>query len=400
VRLDRWEWGNGDFWLLDLASQEARNLTPGHAGRFGTPVFSPDGASIFVQSGYGTTRFPVRIDVATGLVTPLARTEGVMRVGSWSDDRRTYAYVYTDFATPLDVYVGRADAQGDRQHRVTDLNGWLRDEIALGSVERVEWPSFDGRRIEGLLHRPPGDGPSAAPRPLIVHVPCGPGCAFLNSFSAKGQVWAGLGYAQLSVNVRGASNYDDAHLHATLFDIGGGDRRDLESGVDAMVERKIADPERLGINGWSYGAVLGGYTITRTTRFKAAVLGAIVSDFASEYGATVYYDVERWFIGGNPWTEPDRWRALGSFNSAHRVRTPTLLHHGDDDDTCSPFQSMNFFAALRTFGTPARLIRYPGESHDFRQPAHLRLRDTQDVAWMQWFVRGLRGPETPESPPR
>ena len=389
VRLDRWTYGNGDFWLLDVTSGAVRNLTPGHRGRFGAAVFSPDGATLLAQSGYGTTRFPVRIDVATGRITPLARTEGVMRVGSWSDDGRAYAYVYSDFTTPPDVYVGRAEAGADRQHRVSDLNPWVGEEIALGSVQRVEWSSFDGRRIEGLLHRPPGE-PGGTPRPMIVHVPCGPGCAFLNSFSAKTQVGAGLGYAQLSVNVRGASNYDDAHMQANQFDIGGGDRRDIESGVDAMVERKVADPERLGIEGWSYGGVLGGYTITRTTRFKAAVLGAMVSDFVGEYGATVYYDVERWFIGGNPWTEPELWRARSAYTYADRVRTPTLLHHGDEDDTCSPIQSMNFFAALRTFGTPARLIRYPGEGHDFRQPAHLRLRDTQDVLWMQWYVRGIR----------
>jgi len=199
--------------------------------------------------------------------------------------------------------------------------------------------------------------------------------------------------------VRGASNYDDAHMLGNRFDIGGGDRRDLETGVDALVARGLADPERLAIDGWSYGAILAGFTLTKTARFKAASLGAMVSDFVSEYGATAYYDMERWYLGGNPWTEPEQWRGRSSLTHADRVRTPTLLHHGDDDDTCSPFQSMNFFAALRTFGTTARLLRYPGESHDFRQPAHLHLRDSQDVAWMQWFVRGIRGPESPDGPP-
>ena len=393
VRLDRWELGNGDLWLLDVASGQARNLTPGHPGRFGQAVFSPDGTALFVQSGYGTTRFPVQIEVASGRITPLVETKGVVRVGSWSADRRTFAYVYTDFASPADVYVGRVNVRADRQHRLTDLNPWVRDEIALGSAQAVQWPSFDGKTIEGLLHLPPADVGATGPRPMIVHVACGPGCAWLNSFSVKNHVWAGLGYAQLSPNVRGSSNYDDALMRGNKFDIGGGDRRDIEAGTDAMVERGIADPERLGIDGWSYGGVLGGYTLTRTTRFKAASLGAMVSDFISEYGAVVYYDMELWFLGGNPWTEPEQWRGRGSLTHADRVRTPTLLHHGDEDTTCSPFQSMNFFAALRTFGTPVRLIRYPGEGHDLRQPAHLRLRDSQDVAWMQRYLRGIRGPD-------
>lgn len=400
VRLDRWENGNGDLWRLDVASGEIRNLTPSHRGRFAQPVFSPDGKSLFVPSGFGTARFPVRIDIASGRITPLVQTEGNVRVGSWSDDRRTFAYIYQDFTTPPDIYIGQTDSSADRQRRLTDLNPWVREEIALGSVQRVQWSSFDGRSIEGLLHLPPGGIDTIGvqkPRPMIVHVACGPGCAWLNQFSVKSQVYAGLGYAQLSPNVRGTSNYDDELMRGNKFDIGGGDRRDLLAGVDAMVARKIADPDRLAIDGWSYGAVLAGYTLTQTTRFKAASLGAMVSDWMSEYGAGANYDMELWYLGGDPWTNPEHWRERSSLTHADRVRTPTLLHHGDEDETDAPFHSLNYFAALRKFGTPARLIRYPGEPHDFQQPLHLQLRDTQDVAWMQWFVRGIRSPETPSN---
>ncbi len=393
VRLDAWELGNGDLWRLDVANGETRNLTLRHTGRFSEPVFSPDGKSLFVSSGYGTTRFPVRIDIASGRITPLVQTEGIVRVGSWSADRRTFAYVYEDFITPPDVYIGESGVSADRQRRLTDLNPWVSEEIDLGSVQRVQWPSFDGAPIEGLLHLPPTAVAVPGPRPMIVHIACGPGCAWLNQFSVKNQVYAGLGYAQLSPNVRGASNYDDELMRGNKLDIGGGDRRDLMAGVDAMVARKIADPDRLAIDGWSYGAVLAGYTLTQTTRFKAASLGAMVSDWVSEYGAGASYDMELWFLGGNPWTQPEHWRERSSLTHADRVRTPTLLHHGDEDDTCSPFHSMNYFAALRKFGTPARLIRYPGESHDLRQPRHLQMRDLQDVAWMQWFVRGIEPEE-------
>jgi dipeptidyl aminopeptidase/acylaminoacyl peptidase len=211
-------------------------------------------------------------------------------------------------------------------------------------------------------------------------------------------VYAGLGYAQLSPNVRGSSNYDDRFMRANQFDIEGGDRRDLLSGVDAMVARGVADPKKLAIDGWSYGAILAGYTITQTTRFKAASLGAMVSDWVTDYGSIAYYSTERWFIGGTPWTEPARWRARSSLTFANRVRTPALLHHGDDDNACSPYQSLNYFTALRRFGRTARLIRYPGEGHDFQQPRHLQLRDQQDVAWMQWFVRGIREPNIADGP--
>jgi dipeptidyl aminopeptidase/acylaminoacyl peptidase len=391
VRLDKWELGNGDFWRVDVATGKTRLLTHRRVGRFsGAPLFSPDGRSIVSQSGYGTARFPVRVDAATGVVTRLIDTEGAARAGSWSDDRRTFAYAYEDASTPPDIYVGSSGTTAERQHRVTDLNPWMRQEIALGSVQRVRWKSGDGLPIEGLLYLPPGEAAAKTPLPLIVHVACGPGCGFVNAFSAKNQVYAGLGYAQLSPNVRGSSNYDDTFMRANKFDIEMGDRRDLLAGADAMVARGIADREKLGIDGWSYGAILAGYTITQTDRFKAASLGAMVSDWINDYGSVAYYSTERWYIGGNPWTKPARWRARSSLTYADRVHTPTLLHHGDDDRSCAPFQSMNFFVALRRFGRTARLIRYPGEGHDFAQPVHVHLRDQEDVDWMQRYVRGIR----------
>jgi dipeptidyl aminopeptidase/acylaminoacyl peptidase len=400
VRLDRWGLGNGNLWRVDVANGGTRNLTPNHKGRFVQPiVFSTDGNSLFLSSGYGTTRFPAQIDIASGRITPLVKTEGNVRVGSWSEDRRTYAYIYQNFVTPPDVYIGRIDVSSDIQHRVTDLNPWVQEEILLGSVQRVQWKSFDGTSIEGLLYLPPEHTIAQKQLPMIVHVACGPGCAWLNSFSLKNHVYAGLGYAQLCPNVRGSSNYDDKLMRANMFDIGGGDRRDLMSGVDAMVAQKIAAPNQLAIDGWSYGAILAGYTITKTNRFKAASLGAMVSDWVSEYGAGAGYDMERWFLGGNPWTKPEHWRERSSLTHADRVRTPTLLHHGDDDDTDSPFHSMNYFVALRKSGTVARFIRYPGESHDLHQPQHLRIRDTQDIAWMQWFVRHIADPDNADNPP-
>ena len=398
VSLERWEHGNGDLWLLDVASGATRNLTPGHTGRFIQPVFSPDGRALYMQSGYGTARFPARIDVETGRIESFARTDGIVRVGSWSEDRRTFAYVYEDFGTPPDVWVGRTGEPAERGRRLTDLNPWVREEIALGTVERVRWESFDGRPIEGLLHLPPG-GAAGERLPMIVHVACGPGCAWLNGFSVENHVWAGLGYAQLSPNVRGASNYDDDHMQANRFDIGGGDRRDLLTGVDAMVERGVADPDRLAIDGWSYGGILAGFTITQTDRFKAASLGAMVSDWTSEIGASAYYDMELWYLGGDPWSNPEQWRERSALTHADRVRTPTLLHHGAEDDTCSPIQSRNFFTALRKLGAVARLILYPDEGHDLHQPKHLRIRDAQDVAWFEWFVRGVGEPGSPDGPP-
>jgi dipeptidyl aminopeptidase/acylaminoacyl peptidase len=135
--------------------------------------------------------------------------------------------------------------------------------------------------------------------------------------------------------------------------------------------------------------VLGGMTITRTNRFNAASLGAMVSNWPAEYG-NASYDVERWYIGGDPWSNSVKWRERSSFFRADHVRTPTLLHHGDDDTTDWPIQSMDFYAALRHFGTPVRLVRYPNEGHDFAQPQHIRLRDELDIDWFSRWLNPQR----------
>jgi dipeptidyl aminopeptidase/acylaminoacyl peptidase len=386
VRLDRWDYGNGDLWRLDVASGVSNDLTPGHPGYFVQPTISPDGSSILVASGYGTARFPVRVDVADGRITPLLRTNGSASVGSWSADRRVYAYRYQDGTTPPDIYIGSVERDSARQRRISDVNPWIRTEALLGAVEVVRWKSANGLTIEGVLTRPV---PDRARAPLIAHVPCGPGCGWKNDFSFRNQLFAGAGYAQLSVVVRGSSNYDDRFMHANRFDIGGGDGQNVLRGMDAMVARGVAHPDSLAIDGWSYGAVLGGYLLTQTTRFKAASLGGMVSEWIADYGVSANYDMVRWYIGGTPWTNPIKWRERSSLTHADRVRTPTLLHHGAEDEVDWPFHSMNYFAALRTAGTPARLIVYPGEAHDLMLPKSLELRDAQDLAWMQRYVRGI-----------
>ncbi len=391
VRLDRWENGNGDLWQVDVASGATRNLTPAHTGRFVGPVLSPDGSAIYVGSGYATARFPVRIDVASGRITPLMRTPGAI-AGSWSADRRTFAYRSQDATNPPEIYVDVAGGSAG-PIRISDLNPWIRNEIALGSVNVVRWRSNAGMPIEGLLTMPTES--TVRPRPLLVHIPCGPGCGWINEFSLKNQIYAGLGYAQLSVVVRGSSNYDDRFMRANYFDLGGGDQRDVLSGVDAMIARRIASADSLALDGWSYGGILGAYILTQTKRFKAASLGAMVSDWTTDYGSSAYYSGERWFFGGTPWTNR-KWRERSSLTYANRVTTPTLLHHGDQDDTDLPFQSMNFFAALERHGTTVRYIRYPDEGHDLHQPQHIRVRDWQDIAWIQRFVRGV--PETAGPP--
>jgi len=242
--------------------------------------------------------------------------------------------------------------------------------------------------IEGILYLPPDYKPGKKV-PLILNIHGGPAGSFSNRFSAIYHIYAGLGCASLCPNVRGSSGASDALLRGNMRDIGGGDYWDLMTGVDQVVKDGTADPNRLGLRGWSYGGILGGWTITQTNRFKAASIGAMVSDWASEYGPGFNHDVRLWYIGGTPWDNPAGYQEKSSLTYAKNVTTPTLILHGANDTTDTEPQSMNFFTYLKDMGKTVRYVKFPREPHGFGEPRHQRIRDIEEIAWMQKYVLGL-----------
>ena len=226
---------------------------------------------------------------------------------SFTPDRSKAAFVWSDALTAPDVYA--SSLASDKQPlRLTDLNLEFR-ELSLGSFKVADWESNDGLPIEGLLYLPPGYR-EGRPVPLILQVHGGPAGVSTNSWSGERLVFSGLGYAMLCPNVRGSSAYGDALLRGNLNDIGGGDYQDLMSGVDELISDGIVHSDKMGVRGWSYGGILGGWVITQTDRFKAASLGAMVSDWTSEYGQGFNYDVRLWYIGGDPWSNPHGYRKM------------------------------------------------------------------------------------------
>jgi dipeptidyl aminopeptidase/acylaminoacyl peptidase len=242
--------------------------------------------------------------------------------------------------------------------------------------------------VEGILTLPADYKPETR-IPLILHIHGGPAGSFTYSFSGITHVYAGLGYALLAPNVRGSTGYGDALLRGNLRDIGGGDYWDVTTGVDYVIQRGIADPEKLAVKGWSYGGILGGWTITQTKRFKAASLGAMVADWSSEYGMGFNFDTALWYIGGTPWDNPEGYRGKSSYSFIKNVSTPTILFHGEQDTTCVIGQSMMFYQALKDRGVPVRFLRFPREPHGFREPHHQRIRDVEEIAWMQKHINGV-----------
>ncbi len=380
-----WELLLDKIWVMDPDGGDRRIVSGAFDGNIGNFVWAPDASAILFSGLHGTNNNLYRINLGSDSIEQITSSVGSLAPSSFSRDRAKMAYVFQDFDTPADIWVGPTDGTGAVQ--LTDVNPTITDELVLGQGEVIRWESRDGTEIEGILVLPAEY--QSGVLPLLLHIHGGPAGVFRNSFSASNHVWAGLGYAQLFPNVRGSSGYDDDLLRGNLRDIGSGDYEDLMTGVDELISRGIADPDKLGLRGWSYGGILGGWTITQTDRFKGASVGAMVSDWTSEYGPGFNHDVRLWYIGGTPWDNTDEWRERSALTHVANVTTPTLVLHGINDRTDTEPQSMMFFQALKDQGKITRYIRFPREPHGFQEPRHQRTRDVEEIRWIQKYVRNI-----------
>ena len=381
-----WEQNENKIRVMNADTKEHRLVSGEFRGSISQIAWTPDSRTILFGGRQGTNSNLYRLDVRSGKVDQITDVVGTMSVSSFSKDRTKMVYSYQDFDTPSDLYVSPTNEYGPT--RLTDANPSIKTDFLLANGTVIRWHSTDGLEIEGILLLPESYRRGTR-MPLLLHVHGGPAGAFSNSFRSSYHVWAGLGYAQLLPNVRGSSGYGDTFLQGNYQDIGGGDYRDLMSGVDYVIEAGYADADQMGIRGWSYGGILGGWTITQTDRFKGASLGAMVSDWPSEYAPGFNHDVRLWYIGGTPWENPEAWRQKSALTHVANITTPTLLMHGINDRTDTEPQSMMFFTAIRDQGKTARYIKFPREPHGFREPRHQRTRDIEEIRWIQKYVRGI-----------
>ncbi len=393
--LERWELDQGNLYVMSVASGQVRQLADGYDGDLREYEWAPDGTAVHGLALVRTDVHLIRIDASTGAVTQTSDRVGVISSPSFSRSHGRVAFVHQAPDRLPDVYVSDLDRFEPR--RVTDANPWLASRI-LRSPEVVRWTSSDGLEIEGLLYRPDRSGPG----PLVLEIHGGPAGVFSRGFDVDAQLLTTRGYAVLQPNVRGSSGYGDALLRGNMNDIGGGDFQDVMTGVDHVIGLGVAHPDSLAVKGWSYGGILGGWTITQTDRFKAASLGAMVADWRSEFGAGFNFDVVRWYLGGDPWSNPDVWTERSAYSHLDKVSTPTILFHGANDTTDTMEQSMNFFAGLRHLGVDARFLLFPREGHGIAEPRHRRTLMVEEIRWLETYVRGNADwtpPERPSSKP-
>ena len=271
--------------------------------------------------------------------------------------------------------------------------------------EFVKYQSADGTGIEAALLLPTAVGAELAPptradhgRPLhlpaVILVHGGPTGRWSDNFEPWGQLLVARGYAVLYPNVRGSTGYGQRFVELNRADWGGGDFTDVMAGADWLVARGIADPNRLGIGGWSYGGYMAAWAVTQTTRFKAAVSGAPVIDMASEFGTEHGSAYDEWFYG-TPYEKLDGFIKSSPMTFVKNVKTPTLLLQGEDDTTDPIGQSQQFYRGLKRYGVESDLVRYPREPHGLREERHLLDRLTRILAWYDKYLKSATSSETP-----
>jgi dipeptidyl aminopeptidase/acylaminoacyl peptidase len=381
-----WELAEDKLWVVPAeGGGEPRKLAAEFNGAIGQYAWTADGQGIVFAANTRARSGVFKMSVANGAVTKLAGGDWSGRMESVSADGKRGVAVVSTPTTPGEVHL--IDLTTGKSTPITHVNAKAA-EFTVAEFKPITWKSRDGLEVEGMLWLPAGYK-AGTKLPLLLSVHGGPAGAWDLSFRGINQVYTGLGWAVLEPNVRGSSSYGDTLLRGNMKDIGGGDYEDLMSGVDKLIADGIADPEHLAIRGWSYGGLLGGWTLTQTSRFKAASLGAMVSDWASEYAMGFNHDVRLWYIGGTPWESAEAYRRQSAYTHIARVTTPTLLLHGERDTTDTIGQSMIYYQGLKDRGVPTRFIRFPREPHGFREPHHVRIRDSEEISWLMKHARSI-----------
>ena len=375
--------GHQRLMLYDVASGAAKDLLARDIDSdLAAPVWTPDGRRILFNSGRRVYREMFAVDVATGKYSALTK-DRVIAFGSQSKDGARVAFTLSTPDAPADVYV--ASGSFGAMERVTDLNEGVR-AYALGTTDVITWKSPDGTDVEGILLKPAGYQPGTK-YPMVVEIHGGPTGAFFNNFKDSGHMWAGAGWAVLYPNPRGSTNYGEKFMRANVGDWGVGDYKDIMAGVDAVVARGIADPEKLAVMGWSYGGYMTCWVVSQTTRFKAAMVGAGLTNLYSMYGTNDIPNYMQTFFNGYPGSENLMLYVQRSgVMYADKVTTPTLILHGGNDERVPIGQPMEFFRALKDRGKTVELVFYPREGHGLQEYFHRLDRLKRQFDWINRYT--------------
>lgn len=295
------------------------------------------------------------------------------------------AIAMTNVEHPRDLF---RVAQDGSYERLTNVNPQV-DTWRLPQISLVQWKGAGGDEVEGILELPPDYKPGT-PLPMVVEIHGGPTSATLYRFRLwiyGSALMASKGYALLSPNYRGSTGYGDKFMTDLIGRENDIEVEDILKGVDAMVQRGIADPDRLAVMGWSNGGFLTNCLISKTDRFKAASSGAGVLDMVIQWGTEDTPGHVINYMQGLPWSDPQAYEAGSPIYALDKVKTPTLIHVGENDERVPPANARALYRALRHYvKVPVELVVYPGEGHGLTQYKHRKAKMEWDLAWFERYL--------------
>jgi acylaminoacyl-peptidase len=381
----------GDLFTMTPAGREVTNRTPSRKTSVNSFFWQAPERILLIEYDGGGSAISELDPTNNSAQTIWKGPEGIHAFGNFPDfslssDGKVAATKLSTYNSPPEVFVGPPG----KWRQLTNNNAGLHAN--WGKAESIEWTN-EGSNVQAWL-MPPAKIDADKKYPMVVLIHGGPSSVTTSewpaSFGMARAIIAALstrGYYVLLPNPRGSYGQGEDFTRANVQDFGGGDLRDMLAGVDAVTKKYPVDPARLGVTGWSYGGFMTMWTVTQTTRFRAAVAGAGIANWQSYYGQNL---IDQWmipFFGASVYDDPAVYEKSSPIRFIKNVNTPTLIIVGERDAECPASQSYEFWHALKTLGVPTKLIIYPGEGHLFIEPKNQADRLEQTVAWFDKYLR-------------
>lgn len=377
-----------DLYVVASQGGEPRKLAETPDRNIGLGTWAADGKTVYVNETDRTVSRLYAVPVDGGRVQVVTAGSGNYSGISISKDGSTMSFIHQTPEVAPEIFVSQVRTFEPR--KLTAIHTNLPAE-PIGRTEVIRWKSKDGKDIEGLLTYP-ANYLKGVRYPLILNVHGGPAGVFTQSYTGGGsiyplQAFAQQGFAILRPNPRGSSGYGAEFRRANINDWGFGDYEDDQKGVDKVIEMGIAHPDSLVICGWSYGGFMTSFTVTKTKRFKAASVGAGVTNLISFTGTSDILSFLPSYFGGELWNRTDTYMKHSAMFNIKSVTTPTQVIHGLSDVRVPTSQGYEFYHALKRLGCPTEMVVYPRTPHGPQEPKFIQDIGERLIAWFNKHLK-------------